>query len=718
MTVLHLSGGAVSIVLDARPGTMPTVLHWGAHLGPVGQEQLDALAAAAVPASPPSSLDAPQRLGIIPLASDGWTGRPGLVLHRDGDAAAARAAAWPSVRVTDVAEHAEPGRGSGVRLTLADPAAGVRLLSDWLLDEHGVLSVRHELHNTGAGPCTVLGLAVTLPIDAAASELLDFAGRWAKERQPQRQQLREGVWSRENRSGRTGHDSPLVSVVGSAGFSFRAGSVWGTHLEWSGNQVQWAEVRSTGHRQVGAGELLASGEVVLAPGESFATPWVSAVHSDEGLDGLSRAFHGAVRSRRRVAGRALGPRPVVLNTWEAVYFDHDLAALRALAAAAHEVGVERFVLDDGWFLGRRDDTAGLGDWVVDPAVWPAGLHELVRSVQDFGMEFGLWVEPEMVNLDSDLVRAHPEWVLGGQGVPLPWRGQHVLNLAIPEAYAAIRDALVALLEEYPIRYIKWDHNRDLIEGGVHAQTLAVYRLLDELRARFPEVEFESCASGGARIDFGILARTDRVWASDTNDALERQAIQRFTGVLLPPELIGSHLGGPTAHTTGRTHRLSFRMTTALFAHAGIEWNIAAASPAERAQIAEWVATYKRFRGLLHGGVTVRADTAPAGDVWVHGVVAPDGDEALFAVVTLATAAAALREPVRFPGLHDASLYRVTRVPLGGEPLWIGDAAPQWWMPGTVTLPGSVLSRVGLPLPPLASEEGCVFHVERVRAAGE
>src|SRR6266542_1136250 len=243
-------------------------------------------------------------------------------------------------------------------------------------------------------------------------------------------------------------------------------------------------------------------------------------------------------------------------------------------------GVERFVLDDGWFRHRRDDTAGLGDWYVDETVWPHGLEPLIGHVRSLGMEFGLWVEPEMVNPDSDLYRAHPDWILSAGGrLPPTCRHQQVLDLANPGAYGYVRARLDALLSENDIAYLKWDHNRDLVDAGhqgrpgVHAQTLAVYRLLDELRAAHPGVEVESCSSGGARVDLGILERTDRVWASDCNDALERQTIQRWTGLFLPPELIGTHVGPPRAHTTGRVHDLSFRAATALFGHAGIEWDV-------------------------------------------------------------------------------------------------------------------------------------------------
>jgi alpha-galactosidase len=393
---------------------------------------------------------------------------------------------------------------------------------------------------------------------------------------------------------------------------------------------------------------------------------------------------------------------VVLNTWEAVYFDHRLDRLTELADIAAELGVERFVLDDGWFRGRRDDTAGLGDWFVDEGVWPGGLGPLVEHVRRRGMEFGLWVEPEMVNPDSDLARAHPDWVLPGP----PWRHQQGLDLTRPEAWAYVLERLDALVGEYAIDFLKWDHNRDLV-GGAHFQALAAYRLLDELRALHPRLEIESCSSGGARADLAILARTDRIWASDTNDALERQAIQRWTGLLLPPELVGAHVGPPRAHTTGRTHALSFRAATGLFGHFGIEWDVSAASDAEREGLAGAIAFYKRVRALLHSGEVVRADLAdPA--LALHGVVAQDRGEAVFAYVQLDTSASERPGAVRLPGLDPERSYRVETVPLAGGPS-IQDVVPPPWLEDLV-VSGRALAGGGLQMPSLAPEQALVLHL--------
>ncbi|MFG1744892.1 alpha-galactosidase [Micromonospora chalcea] len=740
MTIVHLRRARTSLVLDARGPGLPRVVHWGADLGPLPDEDLPALVDATVPPVVPSSFDAPTVLSLLPEASAGWSGRPGLAGHRDGrdwstafrltgldvhDEPAAPpdgAAAGGPARLGGAPLHA-PGVNKGpflssgrVVVRAADPGAGLSLTVEITLDPAGVLTLRHRLRNDGDGRYELRELTPVLPVPAVATELLDLTGRWCRERAPQRHPWPMGAWVREGRHGRTGHDATLLLVAGTAGFGFRHGEVWAVHTAWSGDHVTAAERRPTGESTLGGGELLAPGEVVLGPGEEYATPLLYAAHSTDGLDGLSVALHTHLRAR---PSHPRTPRPVTLNVWEAVYFDHDLDRLRALADAAAEVGVERFVLDDGWFRGRRHDQAGLGDWWVDGEVWPDGLQPLIDHVRGHGMQFGLWVEPEMVNPDSDLFRAHPDWVLQTPGrLPPPWRHQQVLDLANPDAYAYLLERLDAVLSEHDgIAYLKWDHNRDLTEAGhagrpgVHAQTLAVYRLLDELRARHPGVEIESCSSGGARVDLEILRRTDRVWASDCNDALERLSIQRWTGLLLPPELIGTHIGPQRSHTTHRVHDLGFRAVTALFGHHGIEWDITAIDATERAELAAWVALHKRLRPLLHGGRVVRVDH-PDPAVQAHGVVAHDRDHAVYAVSRVATSAAQVPGVVRLPGLDPARRYRVRPPTEAPEPAMLELSPPGWlaWPGDGITVTGSVLTSVGLQLPALHPEQALLLEV--------
>ena len=687
--IVHLRADTVSVVVDARD--LPSIVHWGAPLPGLSDEDLLALADDAVSPIPNNAPDVPIPIGLLPSARQGYPGRPGLRGHRaSGD--------WlPSLTRSAVARSAS-------EVVIDTEGGGLSVRSTVELAPSGVLRVRHEVRNDGPRAYTLDGVETALPVPAQASELVDFHGRWIREKHPQRRHFDLGSWVRESRRGRTGHDATPAILAGTSGFGFRTGEVWAVHVAWSGNHVTYAERVHDGRGVLGGGELLTSGEVVLAPGETYSSPWVYAAYSADGIDGISAAFHQWMRARTSHPVRA---RPVVLNTWEAVYFDHDLTRLKGLADVAAQIGVERFVLDDGWFRHRRDDTAGLGDWYVDEGVWPDGLSPLISHVTGLGMEFGIWVEPEMVNPDSDLFRAHPDWVLApGDGtLPPTSRNQQVLDLANPEAYGYILDRLDELLRDNDVRFLKWDHNRDIIGARPHAQTAAVYRLLDELRTRHPGVEIESCSSGGGRTDLEILARTDRVWASDCNDALERQTIQRWTALLLPLELIGAHVGPPHSHTTGRTQDLSFRVATALFGHFGIEWDIASASSEDLSALAEAVAFYKSVRGLLHTGTLVRGDLADP-SASLTGVVG--SDEAVFCYAQLTSSGLTVPAPVRLPGLDPSRRYAVTPVTPGGAPRAQQVPAPSG---DTRVLSGRVLSEVGVRPPVLMPEQAWLLHVQ-------
>jgi alpha-galactosidase len=702
-----LTGGATSLVVHVGAG-LPRVLHWGSRqeasesarfLASLGEAQFGA-----------DGLNGGSRLpAVLPEHSAGWFGTPGLEGHRDGRTFSTRfvSAGWELV--------GEPDAGQRLTAHSADDAAGLALTTTIELSAEGVARLRAVLTNTDrAATYTVNGVRIVLPVPSEALEILDLTGRHLRERSPQRHPFAIGTHLREGRRGRTGSDATLIVAAGVSGFGFRTGEVWAVHTAWSGNHATFAELGLSGVRLLGGGEVLLPGEMILGPGETYTTPWLYAAYGD-GLDAVSDSFHAHLRGR---ATHPRSPRPVVLNTWEAVYFDHDVRSLVELAELGAKVGAERFVLDDGWFLGRRDDRAGLGDWQVDPAVWPDGLAPLVQAVRGLGMEFGLWFEPEMVNEDSEAARAHPDWILApGERLPLSGRNQQVLNLTIPEAFSHVLESMSELISEHQIDYIKWDHNRDLVEAGdrstgaprVHAQTLAVYALMDELRRRHPGLEIESCSSGGGRVDLEVLQRTDRVWASDCIDALERQRIQRWTGLLLPPELVGSHVGAPTAHTTRRTHSLAFRAATALFGHFGIEWDLRTAAPGELDELAAWVALYKEERSLLHAGTTVRSDY-PDPSFWAHGVVGPDRTRALFSFVTLDTSAAAQPGRIRLPGLDPGLVYRVEPLQLSASALVrTRSGLPSWWAEPT-QVSGHVLATIGLQAPMLYPEQALLFRL--------
>lgn len=698
---VHLREAGTSVLVALSPGEhgrrTPVLVHWGADLGPLTDDDIAAVLSARESAPRNSALDESRWLSVLPESSSGFTGTPAVEGLRPigGPTWQPR---WSQWRLTKTE--------AGLQLTAADDECGLAVVVELEVTEDGVVRLRSTLRNTAEDDFLLVAVRSVLPVGAEATELLDLTGRWTRERSPQRHAFAQGAWVRAGRHGRTGHDATLLLVAGTPAFSFRQGSVWGVHLAWSGDHVHYAERTAEGEALLGAHELLGPGEITLAGGASYQTPWLFGSWSDCGLDGLSARLHGW---QRRARGH-LAPRPVLANTWEAVYFDHDLARLTALADAAAEVGAERFVLDDGWFLGRRDDHAGLGDWTVDPAVWPHGLHPLVEHVHGLGMDFGLWVEPEMVNVDSDVAREHPEWLLRGRReLPPEWRHQQVLDLQQEGAFAHVRDALLALLDEYDVAFLKWDHNRDLLDAAhagrpaVHGQTLAFYELLDLLRAAHPGLEIETCASGGGRVDLGVLARTDRLWPSDTIDALERQHLQRWTTLLVPPEVMGAHVGSPVAHTTGRSHGLDFRAATALLGHFGIEWDLTRATPQERARLAEWVAVHKRLRPLVAEGLLVRGDH-PDPALLVTGMVARDGGEAVFVVAAVATSVTQLPVPVVLPGLRDDLHYAVRRMG-PADP----DEEPLSWAGSGLALPGAVLTRAGVRLPELRPESAIVLH---------
>ncbi|MCA0293895.1 MAG: alpha-galactosidase [Actinobacteria bacterium] len=727
----HLRAAGVSLVVELTDG-LPAVVHWGADLGDLPASDLACLALAGRNAVVPGGVDDPVRLAVLPEHHTGWVGRPGISGSRHGSDWSPLFRRWEA-RLDGVVVDAGPGEGASavtggpgvLEVRASDPVAGLDLVLQFELTGAGIVRCRAELANSAADDYHLDDLVLALPVPPVARELLDFGGYWARERVPQRRDFTVGTHLREGRHGRTGADAATVLHAGVPGFGFASGEVWGVHVGWSGNHTHYAERSATGGQVLGGGELLLPGEVVLGPGQTYVTPWLYGSYG-VGLDEVARRFHRYLRARPQ---HPASPRPVTLNVWEAVYFDHAAAPLIELAEKAAAIGVERFVLDDGWFSSRRDEHSGLGDWTVSADVWPDGLHPLVNRVRDLGMQFGLWFEPEMISPDSDVARAHPEWILGTGGrLPLEARSQQVIDLANPECYAHIRDALLALLAEYDIGYLKWDHNRDLVDAGlppsgrpgVHAQTLAVYRLIDELKAAQPGLEIESCSSGGARVDLGILERTDRVWVSDCIDPHERQQLLRWTTQLIPPELMGSHIASGTSHTTGRTHDLDFRAATALFGHLGIEWDLRRATPEELAELTAWIGLYREHRSLLHGGDLVRVDCPDAALV-ATGVVALDRSRALYSFARLDVAQTSLLGRLRFPGLDPHYRYRVVPVTVWRRPS--GLRAPLWWgaaagaSPVTrwagVELAGSALAGCGLMDAPVHPDHAVLYLVDRV-----
>ncbi|MBB3221256.1 alpha-galactosidase [Pseudoduganella umbonata] len=712
---LVMHGRHSSLVLEMPAGEAPVWRYWGPRL-PDG----------AVPAAPlrdgrplPSfMLDADQPLTVMPTFGVGWFGQSAVLAHRAGHAFAQ---AWTSC----VLEWLEPGREAVLRLAdaVAQVGAEIRLRLD---ADSDVLVASTVLANLGDTPLDVQWLAAfTLPLPGECDQVRSYAGQHLHEFMLQTDPLSRSLWRRENRRGRTSHDCFPGAVACTPGAGEDSGAVYGAHLAWSGNHQQTIEWLHDGQYQWQLGEWLAPGEGLLAPGGRLQTPELVASFSAAGWNGLAANFHAELRARLQWPQGRMRPRPVHLNTWEGFYFDIHPGPVSELASAAASVGIERFVLDDGWFHGRHHDRAALGDWWPDEGKFPDGLGELIAHVTGLGMEFGLWFEPEMINPDSELYRVHPEWALQLAGRPLlTARNQLVLDIARPEVAEYLFGKISALLSAHPIRYIKWDHNRDLTTAGLadgrpgyRAQVLAVYALMERLRAAYPDVEIESCSGGGGRIDFAVLRHTHRVWTSDCIDALSRIDIQRGFLQFFPPEIMGAHVGTAPAHTTGRSQSMAFRAAVALPGHLGVELDVRTLDPQDKAELAGWIALYKELRPQLHAG---RVWTGQGGDglLWqAHGD--SGGDAILLFVYRREPSTHRYTPPLRLPMLDAGAHYRVTELrPESAVPA-TGHQAPLLDAIGSaegMSFSGAWLVHAGLPVPRGKAQTAGIYRLDRHRLA--
>lgn len=707
MTAWRLDGADTTLLLLGRGEQLPEIVHWGARLPALTAEDVCAMRDRAVA---PNALDDDVPFAsVLPTLGAGTFGGPALAAVRGR-------VDWTAEFRLDQVEE----RPQALVLHASDPVSFLTLEIRLSLAQDGDTLMQSVALTPGKHlPVSVHHLAAgVFVLPPRARTLLTLGARWGREFAEHRVDLPAGMLAVENRRGRTSHDRQPSLIVGTDGPTEDAGEAWGVHLGWSGNHRTTAERLPDGSLLVQSAQLLHPGEAEAGEGACFSTPDAVCAYSEGGLAGVSRALHRHVRTQvLRWPGGRMAPRPVTLNTWEGTYFAHDERRLMAQAEAAAALGIERFVLDDGWMLGRRDDMAGLGDWAPDPRKYPGGLLPLARHVVSLGMQFGLWVEPEMATPGSEFLRAHPDAVLHMDGRTLRTaRHQLVLDLARESVRAAILRSLERLLSDLPIRYLKWDMNRDLVAAGDSAghpaydgQVRALYAMLSHLRRAFPELEIESCASGGGRADYGVLRHAHRVWASDCTDALDRLAIQRGALRFFPPEVIGAHVSGSPNHQTGRRHALGFRAAVALFFHMGVELDPLALPAEERDELAGWIALHKRLRHLLHAGEHVALPIEDSRSLL--GVVTPDRSEAAYLVAQEASPLRAIPAPLRLPGLDAAVRYRIHAPAPQRVPARVSATHRALFAAG-VTLPGAALATGFVP-PPMLPETALVLHVTRI-----
>ncbi|MEP4033778.1 alpha-galactosidase [Roseibium polysiphoniae] len=638
MQTWHLRDGRQSFVLASTGKTLPTIVYWGASLGP--SENLEELVAAHQSDVTGGMLDVLPPLSISPESATGFAGQPGIE---------ARTSEGIQIQPRFRFQHEVASTSDDLQLLYRDDANGLTLKLAFHLDEQtSVITANSELESQEDIVLNWLA-APAFPCPAHTDHMLEFSGRWCSEFQTEKLHFATGARERTNRTGRTDHTHFPGLIVLSGGTNNSSGEAFGFHYGWSGGHTMVAEEIADGRRQLQFGHAKGTQN----KGRNFSSAPIYATFSPNGLNEIAVAFQR--HTRKRIVANARSPRPVHYNCWEAVYFDHDISELKDIASRAASLGAERFVLDDGWFGRRDDDTSSLGDWQIDPRKYPDGLTPLISHVRSLGMEFGLWFEPEMVNENSDLFREHPDWILGPADQPRG-RQQLVLDLRKQEVEDHLYKGISEILGTNQISYVKWDHNRVLPIADA-SQTEAVYSLFDRLREAFPLVEFESCASGGGRIDFGILQRTQRVWLSDSNDAIERQKIQRNAALFLPASVTGSHVGPRRCHTSGRTIDIRLRAWTAAQRHMGFEMDPRELTEEEANTLTQTTSWWKDNRDWMMSADILRLDTSdPAEIAELHR--SASGDRFVVFSALLSPSDQIVPKPLRLTGLDADARYCV------------------------------------------------------------
>ncbi len=718
----QLEGHSCTAIFLSRDNKVPSLVWLGSRLSTPESQNNDELANLIDALTDrPSLLASPDHspiLSLLPQSATATLAMPGLLGHASGRHFSAY------FELQNVRQSSSV-TAEQLEFILLDPVAQLEIvLRASLHRESGTLTLSTTLTNAGTEVFELQWLAsATIPLNAVQNELLTFHGRWGLEMQPERNQISAARIQIENHSGRTSHQHFPAAIAGPAGFGDGSGNqesssnLLGMQLAWSGNHRVLAEQLSDGYNYFQIGALLQPGEIRLGAGESWTAPAAHVVAARD-LNQLSQCFHCFAR-REILPAWSRSPRPVHANSWEALYFNHNIDQLKQLVDAAAEIGAERFVLDDGWFRHRRDDRAGLGDWFVDESIYPDGLHPLVEHVRGHGLQFGLWFEPEMVNPDSDLYRQHPDWALQVNGYETPLaRSQLVLNLAKEEVHQYLYERMAALVEEYRIDYIKWDMNRNLVLAGdgqsamAAEQPRACYRLMEQLQQQFPALEIESCSSGGARADLGILAHCGRIWSSDNIDPVERAGIQRGFSTFLPAEILGVHVGSERAHLTGRQTDIHLRAIVALQGQYGFELDARKLSEQDRRILHHYTSLYKNSREWLAEASHWRLPTVND-KLLASGNVSSCQAYSLWNVVMLAANKQSLQGALVLQGLKKGASYRIKYEALNTQQLAGFAVTLPAWMTTELVVPAELLMRIGLQLPVLPAQSGLLFSCTRV-----
>ena len=667
--VFRLDGGKVTYAFGITGEGMLLSTYWGPRLA--AGDTLDAHVPKRVASIDPSNSVAAQEY-------PGWGGgmytEPALkVAFPDG--------------VRDVVLHYVSGHAdaSGITVELADVARPIQVTLHYTIDEQtGIIGRSATIRNGGRKPVRIdqaSSAALSLPV-GEDYRLHYLTGRWAAEWTLQDRPITEGSTVIESRRGSTSnHANPWFAIDRDGLSTEEAGPVWFGALAWSGSWRISVDRNPVGDVRIVGGINPFDFAYNLKPGESLDTPVFYAGFSDHGMGGASRLLHRFEITKILPGGPAPKLRPVLYNSWEATEFAVDEQGQMALAEKAASIGIERFVMDDGWFGARNNNHAGLGDWTVNPAKFPNGLKPLIDKVHGLGMEFGLWVEPEMVNPDSDLYRAHPDWVIAMKDRPrTEQRNQLVLNLARKDVRDHVLKTIDDLVTQNDIQFLKWDHNRNWSEPGWPGvdpddqQRLYVdyvrnlYWIIAELRKRHPTLEIESCAGGGGRVDLGIMSLTDQVWPSDNTDPYDRLSMQDGFSHAYTPAIMMAWVTDSPSWANNRTTSLDYRFLSSMQGGLGIGANLNKWNDTDFSEAAKMIAAYKTVRQTVQQGDLyrlIRPTEASERSATLY--VSPDKRQAvLFAFLHSSTKNEVLPK-IHVAGLDPSKLYRMRAIDAAALP---------------------------------------------------
>lgn len=574
---------------------------------------------------------------------------------------------------------------TSLEIVLHDKVVGADLILTYTIYEGLPVITRHTKFIYNGSEKIVLTNAMSGSVDLPDRdfEMVHLSGAWSRERYVKTRKLEQGIQSVYSMRGASSIEHNPFLALKRKETTEQQGEVYGFSLVYSGSFLGHIEVCTHDMTRVMMGIHPDTFEWPLNQGESFQTPELVMVYSDEGLNKMSQSYHELYRTRLARGVWRDRERPILLNNWEATYMDFNEEKILDIVTKAKEVGVELFVLDDGWFGTRDDDTQALGDWFVNTKKLPNGITGLSEKVEEMGMKFGLWIEPEMVNKNSDLYKAHPDWLVSTpERFESPSRQQHVLDFSRKEVVDYIHSMIRKIIEESKISYIKWDMNRYITEcysrtakpeeqGMVmHKYILGVYDLYTRLIEEFPDILFESCSSGGGRFDPGMLYFAPQTWTSDDTDAVERMKIQYGTSFVYPISSMGSHISATPNHQLDRITPLSTRGNVAFFGAFGYELDLNKLTDEEIEEVKQQIKYYKKYRKLIQQGVFYRIKSPFEGNDTAWIVVSKDKTQAVAAYYQRLNKVNASFLRYKLTGLEPDMLYNVTG--FGREGAYYGD----------------------------------------------